>query len=65
MEYTVPWNAKEGPIELLLAKVKNASDRIGIFEVGFYIKVQSPVFVTGLTQAIDPFSMYFKVNVTR
>ena len=26
-----PWAAQEGPIELLLAKVKNASGRIGIF----------------------------------
>ena len=26
-----PWAAWEGPIELLLAKVKNASGRIGMF----------------------------------
>ncbi len=28
-----PWAAEEGPIELLLAKVKNASGRIGIFSI--------------------------------
>ncbi len=31
MEYSV-----HGPIELLLAKVKNASGRIGIFKVAFH-----------------------------
>ena len=35
------WAAKEGPIELLLAKVKNASDRIGIFSLGRTDRKQS------------------------
>ena len=33
----------EGPIKLLLAKVKNASGRIGIFQIGVSCKVTSSI----------------------
>ena len=37
----IHWPLWEGPIELLLAKVKNASGRIGIFQIGNVTKFRN------------------------
>ena len=40
------WAAQEGPIELLLAKVKNSSGRIGIFTMSFDTEVSKLIKAT-------------------